>query len=71
VVAHASNTSTQEAEVDRFLSEYEASLVYIVSSRIARARQKDPVSMPPLQTNKQKSKGRLGFLRAYLKKKSW
>ena len=55
VVAHAFNPSTWEAEAGGFLSE--ASLVYKVSSRIARAIQRNPVSEPPpkKQTNKQKN----------------
>ena len=55
VVAHAFNPSTWEAEAGGFLSE--ASLVYKVSSRIARAIQTNPVSEPPpkKQTNKQKN----------------
>jgi hypothetical protein len=32
---------------DRWISEFEASLVYKVSSRIARAIQKNPVSKKP------------------------
>jgi hypothetical protein len=43
VVAHAFNPSTWEAEAGGFLS-YEASLVYRVSSRTARATQRNPVS---------------------------
>jgi hypothetical protein len=39
VVVHAFNPSTQEAEAGGF-SEFEASLVYRVSSRIARATQR-------------------------------
>jgi hypothetical protein len=41
-VAHTFNPSTWEAEAGRFLSE--ASLVYKVSSRTARAIQRNPVS---------------------------
>jgi hypothetical protein len=48
VVAHAFNPSTWEAEAGGF----EASLVYRVSSRIARAIQRNPVSEN--QINKQK-----------------
>jgi hypothetical protein len=33
----------------RWISEFEASLVYRVSSRIARATQRNPVSTPPPQ----------------------
>jgi hypothetical protein len=43
VVAYAFNPSTWEAEAGRFLS-FEASLVYRVSSRTARAAQRNPVS---------------------------
>jgi hypothetical protein len=43
VVAHAFNPSTWEAEAGGF-SEFEASLVYRVSSRTARATQRNPVS---------------------------
>jgi hypothetical protein len=43
VVAHAFNPSTQEAEAGGF-SEFEASLVYKVSSRTAKATQRNPVS---------------------------
>jgi hypothetical protein len=43
VVAHAFNPSTREAEAGN-ISEFEASLVYKVSSRTARAIQKNPVS---------------------------
>jgi hypothetical protein len=45
VVAHAFNPSTWEAEAGGFLSSRpEASLVYKVSSRTARAIQRNPVS---------------------------
>jgi hypothetical protein len=50
MVAHAFNPSTWEAEAGRFLSS-EASLVYKVSSRTARATQRNPVSK-----NKNKTK---------------
>jgi hypothetical protein len=43
VVANAFNPSTWEAEAGRFL-EFEGSLVYKVSSRTARATQRNPVS---------------------------
>jgi hypothetical protein len=42
VVAHACNPSTREAEAGG--SEFEASLVYIVSSRTAKTAQRNPVS---------------------------
>jgi hypothetical protein len=47
VVAHAFNPSTWEAEAGGFLrqiSEFEDSLVYKVSSRTARATQRNPIS---------------------------
>jgi hypothetical protein len=43
VVVHAFNPSTWEAEA-RQISEFKASLVYKVSSRTARAIQRNPVS---------------------------
>jgi hypothetical protein len=43
VVEHAFNPSTWEADAGRFLSS-KASLVYGVSSRTARATQRNPVS---------------------------
>jgi hypothetical protein len=49
-VSHAFNPSTQEAEAGRFL-EFEASLVYKVSSKTARAIQRNPV----LKNKKQKT----------------
>jgi hypothetical protein len=58
VVAHTFNPSTREAE--RQASEFEASLVYKVSSRTARATQRNPVSKkkkkkkPKNQKNKTK-----------------
>jgi hypothetical protein len=50
LVVHAFNPSTREAEI----SEFEAGLVYRVSSRTARAIQTNPVSKK--QTNKQTNK---------------
>jgi hypothetical protein len=47
VVAHTFNPSTWEAERGRRISEFKASLVYRVSSRTARATQRNK------QTNKQ------------------
>ena len=44
-----------EAEAVGFISEFEASLVYRVSSRTARATQRNPVSKNQ-KTNKQKEK---------------
>ena len=50
----------QEAGVKQ-LSEFEASLVYRLSSRIARATQRNPVSNKTKQYNfKKKKKGKLG-----------
>ena len=43
MVVHVFNPSTREAEAGRF-SEFEASLVYRVSSRTARTTQRNPVS---------------------------
>jgi hypothetical protein len=40
----------------RRISEFEASLVYKVSSRTARASQRNPVSTPPPQKKKRKEK---------------
>jgi hypothetical protein len=57
VVARTFNPSTREAEAGGF-REFEASLVYKVSSRIARAIQRNPVSRNK-QTNKQKDCMRL------------
>jgi hypothetical protein len=55
VVAHAFNPSTQETEAGRFLSsEFEASLVYKVSSRTARATQRNLASGK--KNNKKKAK---------------
>jgi hypothetical protein len=51
VVARAFNPNTSEAEAGGFLSSRPA-LVYRVSSRTARATQRNPVSKK--QTNKQK-----------------
>ena len=52
MVAHAFNPSTREAEASGFLSEFEASLVYRVSSSTARATQRNPV----LKTKQNKKK---------------
>jgi hypothetical protein len=60
VVAHAFNPSTWEAEAGEFLSsrsELEVSLVYRVSSRTARATQRNPVS--DKKKKKKKKKGRV------------
>jgi hypothetical protein len=54
VVAHAFNPSTQETGAGRF--EFEASLVYRVSSRAARVIQRNPVSKKPKNKNKKNKK---------------
>jgi hypothetical protein len=56
VVAHTFNPSTWGGR-GRQTSEFEASLIYRVSSRTARATQRNPVSKNKQnkQTNKQKS----------------
>jgi hypothetical protein len=53
VVAHAFNPSTREAEAGGFL-EFEASLAYRVSSRTARAIQRNPVLKNKTKQNKTK-----------------
>jgi hypothetical protein len=55
MVAHAFNPSTWEAEAGGF-SEFEASLVYRVSSRTARATQRNPVSKNKQKKKKKKKK---------------
>jgi hypothetical protein len=55
VVAHTFNPSTWKAE-GRRISEFEDSLVYKVSSRTARAIQRNPVSSPPTPQKKRKRK---------------
>jgi hypothetical protein len=58
MVVHAFNPSTWEGR-GRRISEFEASLVYNVSSRTARAIQRNPVSKPhPKKTNKQTNKNK-------------
>jgi hypothetical protein len=54
VVAHTFNPSTWEA--DRRISEFEASLVYKVSSRTARAIQRNPVSKNQKKKEKKRKK---------------
>jgi hypothetical protein len=44
VVAHAFHPSTWEADAGKRISEFKVSLVYRVSSRTARATQRNPVS---------------------------
>jgi hypothetical protein len=53
VAAHAFDPSTREAEAGGFL-EFEASLVYRVSSRTARATQRNPVLKNKTKNKKQK-----------------
>jgi hypothetical protein len=53
-VAHTFNPSTWGGK-GRWISEFEASLVYKVSSRPARATQRNPVSKNK-QTNKKKKR---------------
>ena len=53
VVAHACNPSTL-ARRGRQISEFEASLVYKVSSRTARATQRNPVSEKKKKKEKKK-----------------
>jgi hypothetical protein len=60
VVAHAFNPSTREGGRGRWISEFEASLVYRVSSRTARATQRNPV----WKKGKKKDSGRGGRLGA-------
>jgi hypothetical protein len=57
VVAHAFNHRTWEAEAGGSL-EFEASLVYRVSSRTARATQRNPVLKKKEKENKTKQKER-------------
>jgi hypothetical protein len=52
--AHAFNPSTWEA--DRQISEFEASLIYRVSSRTARATQRNPVSKKKKKKRKKERK---------------
>ena len=54
VVAHAFNPSTWEAEAGG--SEFEASLVYRVSSRTARVIQRNPVSKKTKTKTKKQTK---------------
>jgi hypothetical protein len=54
MVTNAFNPSTWEAERGRWISEFEASLIYKVSSRTARATQRNPVLKN--QKNKKKTK---------------
>jgi hypothetical protein len=53
MVAHTFNPSTREAR-GRWISEFEASLIYKVSSRTARATQRNPVSKNQKKKKKKK-----------------
>ena len=55
-MAHTFNPSTWEAEAGR-ISEFEASLVYKVSSRTARAIQRNPVSKKKKKKEKEIEQG--------------
>jgi hypothetical protein len=55
VVAHTFNPSTREAEAGGSL-EFKASLVYKVSSRTARATQRNPVSNKTKQNKTKQNK---------------
>jgi hypothetical protein len=56
MVAHTFSPSTWEAGRGRWISEFEASLVYKVSSRTARAIQRNTVSEKQKTKNKNKKK---------------
>jgi hypothetical protein len=62
VAVHAFNPSTWEAETGRQISEFKAILVYGVSSRTARAIQRNPVSKPKPNQKKKKKRKDLGSL---------
>jgi hypothetical protein len=61
VVEHAFNPQHWGVK-GRRISEFEASLVYKVSSRTARAMQKNPVSKNKTKTNKQTKKQKNFFM---------
>ena len=67
MVVHAFNPSTREAV--RQISEFEASLVYRVSSRTATATQRNPV-LKNKQTNKQKRPNSRKPMASYMRLKS-
>jgi hypothetical protein len=58
VVVHAFNPSTQEAEAGRGrqFSEFEASLIYRVSSRTARGTQRNSVLNPPIPPKRERER---------------
>ena len=60
ILAHIFNPSTWEA-AGKWISEFEASLVYKVSSRTAGATQRNPVSKNQKNTNKQTNKKASGM----------
>ena len=53
-MAHTFNPSTREAEAGRRISELKASLAYRVSSRTARATQRNPASKNQKRKKKKK-----------------
>jgi hypothetical protein len=57
-VAHTFNPSTREAEAGRRISELKASLAYRVSSRTARATQRNPASKNQKRKKKKKERER-------------
>jgi hypothetical protein len=61
VVAHTFNPSTREGGRGRQISEFQASLVYKVSSRTARGIQRNPVSKKPNQTKPKQNKNKQLF----------
>ena len=65
MVAHTFNPSTWEAERHRGrrISEFEASLVYKLSSRTARAIQRNPVSKNQKKEKKEKKRKRPQYLK--------
>jgi hypothetical protein len=65
VVAHVFNPSTQEAEVGG-ISEFEASVVYRVSSRTARAIQRNPEKKNQKTKTKQKKNHQVNTANVYL-----
>ena len=61
MVAHTFNPQHLEGR-GRWISELEASLVYRVSSRTARATPRNPVSKTNKQTNKQTNNNRIAMV---------
>jgi hypothetical protein len=54
---------------DRWISDFEASLVYRVSSRTARAIERNPVSKSPPPKEKEKEKKRKKDMQCVIKKR--